>query len=58
MVVKWGDSEDLFPVSELLGGELDDNRTDLEYVDSGDDNKNRECIGHHSHDSEIGSEGE
>ncbi len=56
--MKWSNSEDFFPISEFLRCELNDDRTDLEDVDSGDNNENSECICHHSHDSEIGSERE
>lgn len=57
-MVEWGDPEDFFPVSELLRRELDDDRADLEDIDSGDDDENRERIGHHSHDSEVRTESE
>ena len=29
VVVKWGDTKDFLSVSELLGGKLDNNRTDF-----------------------------
>ena len=56
MVVERGDAKNFFPVSEFLGSELDDDRTDLEDIDSGDDDENRESVRHHCHDSEVGSE--
>lgn len=58
MVMEWGDSEDLFPIPELLGSELNDNRAYLEDIDSRNDKENRKRVGHHSHDTEIGPERE
>jgi len=56
MMVKRGDSEDFFPVSQFLGSELDDDGADLEDVDTGDNDEDDECIGHHGDDTEIGAE--
>lgn len=58
VMMERSDSEYFFPVSKLLGRELDDDGTYLEDIDPGYDDENRESIGHHRHDSEVCPEGE
>jgi len=58
MMVKRSDAEYFFPISQFLGGELDDDGADLEDVDTGNDDEDDECVGHHGDDTEIGAEGE
>lgn len=56
VVMKWGDPKDLFTVPELLGGKLDDNGADLQNIDSGDDEQDRNSIGHKGHNPEVRAE--
>ena len=58
MMMEWCDSEDLFPVSEFLARYLDDDRDDLEDVDTRDDDEDDESIRHHGKDGESSSERE
>lgn len=56
MMMEWSDTKNLFAISKLLGGELDDDGADLEDVDTGNDDEDDECVGHHGDDTEIGAE--